>query len=305
MTATIRASFEQRIVMLPLTSITLLRQITPAIVSGRKYQKIAGSIREVGLVEPLVVARPKRKSDGYLLLDGYVRHRILLEQGQIEAKCLIADDDEAFTYNKRINGLAPVQEHFMIVRALDRGVPEDRLAKALNVDIGVIRRRSMMLDRICPEVVEMLKDRALTRSTFDVLRKMKPMRQIEVAEVMLTANNFSHGYSKALLAATRQADLVHPDQPKKIAGLTTEQMARMEREMATLQQDFKEVEASYGDDVLHLVVATAYLAKLMGNATIARYLGRHHSDLLDQFKSIVAAGSLDQGSGGGTTAALE
>jgi hypothetical protein len=63
----------------------------------------------------------------------------------------------------------------------------------------------MMLDRICPEVVEMLKDKTLTRSTFDVLRKMKPMRQIDVAEVMLTANNFSHGYSKALLAATRQA----------------------------------------------------------------------------------------------------
>ena len=50
MTATIRASFEQRIVMLPLASITLLRQIPPAIINGRKYQKIAGSIREVGLV---------------------------------------------------------------------------------------------------------------------------------------------------------------------------------------------------------------------------------------------------------------
>ena len=187
----------------------------------------------------------------------------------------------------------------MIVRALDRGVPEDRLARALNVDIGVIRRRSMMLDRICPEVVDMLKDRALTRSTFDVLRKMKPMRQIEVAEVMLTANNFTHGYSKALLAATRQADLVRPDQPKKIAGLTAEQMARMEREMATLQQDFKEVETSYGDDVLHLVIASAYLSKLLDNATIDRYLSRHHPDLLDQFKSIVAAGSLDQNAGNG------
>ena len=122
------------------------------------------------------------------------------------------------------------------------------------------------------------------------------MRQIEVAEVMLTANNFSHGYSKALLAATRQTDLVHPDQPKKIAGLSVEQMARMEREMATLQQDFKEVEASYGDDVLHLVIATSYLAKLLENPTISRYLARHHGDLLDQFKAIVAAGSLDQGS---------
>jgi len=35
---------------------------------------------------------------------------------------LIADDDEAFTYNKRVNRLATVQEHYMIVKALERGV---------------------------------------------------------------------------------------------------------------------------------------------------------------------------------------
>jgi hypothetical protein len=173
-------------------------------------------------------------------------------------------------------------------------VPEERLAKALDVDIGVIRRRSLMLERICPEVVDMLKDKTLTRSTFDILRKMRPMRQIEVAELMSTANNFTLGYSKALLAATRQADLVHPEHPKKIAGLTPEQMAKMEREMAALQQDFKEVESSYGDDVLHLVIASAYLSKLIGNVAISKYLARHHAELLDQFRSVVAAGSLDQ-----------
>jgi ParB-like chromosome segregation protein Spo0J len=290
----VHVGFEPRVVTLPLNAIVLLRKVTPAILLGKKYQRIAASIREIGIVEPLVVARPAGETGEYLLLDGYVRHHILSDLGETLARCLIADSDEGFTYNKRINGLAPVQEHFMIVRALEKGVPEDRLARALDLDVAAIRRRSVLLDRICPEVVELLKDKTLGRSTFDVLRKMKPMRQIEAAELMVTANNFTFGYCRALLAATRQPDLVRPDQPKKIAGLTTEQMARMEREMAALQQDFKEVEASYGDDVLHLVIATGYLTKLIENAAINRYLAQHHDDLLTEFRNIVAVQPLDQ-----------
>ena len=141
----------------------------------------------------------------------------------------------------------------MIVRAIDRGVSEDRLAKALNLDVRAIRRRRTMLLGISPEVVDLLKDKSVNPTTFEVLRKMRPMRQIEAAELMHTAGNYTSSYAKALLAATRQADLVKSDKPKKVAGLTVGQMARMEREMETLQQDVKSVESRYGDDVLHFL----------------------------------------------------
>lgn len=41
------------------------------------------------------------------------------------AACLASTDDEAFTYNKRISRLAPIQEHRMILKAIERGVPEE------------------------------------------------------------------------------------------------------------------------------------------------------------------------------------
>ncbi|KIM00567.1 putative transcriptional regulator [Paramagnetospirillum magnetotacticum MS-1] len=208
-------------------------------------------------------------------------------------RCLVSDDDEAFTYNKRVARLATIQEHYMIVRALERGVPEEKLAKALNVDVSLIWRRRALLDGICPEVVDLLKDKSVNPTSFEVLRKMKPPRQIEAAELMTAAGNFSSAYAKALLAATRQHDLVHPDRPKKIGGITAEQMARMEREMETLQRDFKAVEASYGDDVLNLVIATGYLSKLVANPEIARFLESRHPDFLDKFRVIINAASLD------------
>lgn len=295
MSQDVRIAFERRVVVLPLAALLPRKKLPERLMRTVKYKRIARSIKEVGIIEPLVVARlPNKRESQYLLLDGHVRLAALNELGQTEARCLIADDDEAFTYNKRVNRLATVQEHFMLTRAIKRGVSEEKLAKALNVDIKLIKRRRTLLDGICPEAVELLKDKSVNPVTFDVLRKMKPMRQIEAAELMATAGNWSSSYAKALLAATKQEDLAKPDQPKKIAGLTPEQMARMEREMSSLHQDFKQIENSYGDDILHLVIASGYLAKLVGNKEVERYLDRHHAEILSEFRAIIAATSLDQ-----------
>jgi ParB-like chromosome segregation protein Spo0J len=295
MSDSVTLAFENQIVVLPITELLPLRQLDAESSKHKlKYKRIVASLREVGLVEPLVVARSKGRDGKYVLLDGHLRRAALIEIGKVDARCLIAKDDEAFTYNKRVNRLGTIQEHYMIVKAIDRGVSEEKLARALNVNVSAVRRRRNLLHGICPEVIDMLKDKSIDPMTFDTLRKMKPMRQIEAAELMDAAGTFSNSYAKALLAATHQQDLAHPERPKKVAGITAEQMARMEREMETLQNDFKSVEASYGDDVLHLVIASGYLSKLIGNNETARYLSQHHPEILNEFRAIVTATSLDQ-----------
>ncbi len=77
-------------------------------------------------------------------------------------------------------------------------------------------------------------------------------------------------------------------------------MARLERETDMVNQDFKALEESYGDDVLNLVVASGYVAKLVSNAEIVSYLTKRHPELLSELRVIVGAVSLDQG---GTLAA--
>ena len=46
----------------------------------------------------------------------------------------------------------------MIRRTIDRGVSKERLARAFNVNLSSINRRINLLEGICPEVVEILKD---------------------------------------------------------------------------------------------------------------------------------------------------
>jgi ParB-like chromosome segregation protein Spo0J len=293
----VKAAFERRMVVLRLDEILPMRKLPDKVVASLKYRRIAQSVAEVGVIEPLVVVRSPGQG-AFMLLDGHVRLAILKTLGHGETRCLVADDDEAFTYNKRVNRLATIQEHFMIVRALERGVPEEKLARALDVDVKAIKRRRSLLDGVAPEVVELLKDRAVNPVAFDALRKMKPLRQIEVAELMISAGNFTSAYAKALLAATRQSDLANASKPKKVAGMTADQMARMEREMESLTKDFRALEASYGDDVLHLVIASGYLSRLVGNPEIERYMRGRHPEILEEFRAIIAAASLDQSVGG-------
>lgn len=49
-------------------------------------------------------------------------------------------------------------------------------------------------------------------------------------------------------------------------------------------------EASYGDDVLQLVIATGCLTKLVGNPEITRYLAAYHPEFLDKFRAIITGG---------------
>lgn len=290
----VKIAFEQQVHQIPISKLLPTRALPKGVHESVKYRRIAASVAEVGLIEPISVAGQR---DGtFLILDGHVRLDALVAQGAMVAACVFASDDESFTYNKRVNRLATIQEHYMIVRALERGVSEEKLARALNVDVKVIRQRRHLLSGISQDVAELLKDKPVGHNAFQKLRKMKPIRQLEVAELMVSANNYTSSYAKALLATSKAADLHKPDDLKKSMGLSTEQMARLEREMAALNDDYKELEVSYGDDMLVLVVASGFLERLMSKPEIERFLQTRHPEFSENFRAIVQATSLDHAS---------
>lgn len=288
----VKIAFERKILIQPIADLLPTKALPAGVRETVKYRRIAASVAEVGLIEPLSIAR--QKDGSYLLLDGHMRLDALRFLGATEVACVVADDDESFTYNKRVNRLATIQEHYMIVRALDRGVSEEKLARALNVDVKVIRQRRHLLAGITADVAELLKDKPVGHNAFQKLRKMKPIRQLEAAELMVSANNYTVNYAKALLATSKSEELHKPDDLKKATGLSAEQMARLEREMASVSEDYKELEASYGDDMLVLVVASGFLERLLSKPEIEGFLERRHPEFLENFRSIVQATSLDQ-----------
>jgi ParB-like chromosome segregation protein Spo0J len=115
-------------------------RLRPSLKGTQEYQQVLASVREVGIIEPLIVFTQNAKSDGYFLLDGHVRLEVLKQIGATHARCLVSTDDETYTYNKRVNRIATIQEHVMILKAIKSGVSEESIAK---VEVGFERRNEL------------------------------------------------------------------------------------------------------------------------------------------------------------------
>jgi hypothetical protein len=208
----ILAAFEKQIAVLPLDIIVPQRTIAPAQRECDFYRQITASLKHIGLIEPLVVY--PRAPGEYLLLDGHVRLEILKSLGVTEARCLLSTDDEAYTYNRHVNQIPPIAQHFMLLGALKNGLTEERIATALDVSIDSIRSRRDLLNGICPEVVQILLEKHVSIHVFAILKKMKPLRQIEAAEHMVAGGTYTVPFAKALLAVTKPDMLEEPPSAK-------------------------------------------------------------------------------------------
>ncbi|RCS31572.1 RepB plasmid partition [Rhodanobacter denitrificans] len=284
--------FELDTRVIPLSAILPLKALRPTTKQSQKYRQIAASIHAIGLVECLVVVPNPDKDGSYFLLDGLLRLEIIKELGWKEVECLISTDDESYTYNKRISRLASIQEHRMIVRAVERGVPEEKIAKALDMELGSIRRRFRLLDGICREAIEQLSDKPCPMAVFDQLKRMKPMRQLEAAELMTGQRNYTTPFIKAILAATHDEQLVKPRRDKQGQDISREQIARLERELEAAQNRTRYAEEAYGEDNLQLTIAKSYLAKLLKNSRVLAWLELHEPEYLAEFQEIAEIDSL-------------
>lgn len=285
--------FEKKTRTIPIESIIPTKILKPEIKLTSKYRQIVSSIEVVGVIEMPVVVANRDKPDTYFLLDGLLRIEALKEQGKTEVECLVSTDDEAYTYNKQLNRLAAIQEHRMIVHAIERGASEELIAKALNVNPSSIRQRSHLLDGICEEASSLLEDKHCPLVIFELLKQMKPMRQIEAAELMVGQGNYTAGFARAILAATLEDHLVvSPRKAQNVGEITREQIARLERELSAIQQRTRCVEESYSADNLTLTVTKTYLAKLLSRPQIARWLNEKRPDYLAEFQSIADLSSI-------------
>jgi hypothetical protein len=207
--------------------------------------------------------------------------------------CLVATADETYTYNQKINQMTPIQEHFMIMKAIKAGVPEERIAATLNINVSRVREKQNLLSGICLEAVAMIKDRRVSAAALREIKRVKPLRQIEMADLMITSNNFTLSYAKCLYAGTTEDQKLGDQRPKE-AGMQPAETLKMQRELESVSREYKTMHESYGENVLNLVLCGAYLKKLLQNSRVARFLAQKHADIAGEFQRIVDSPELDR-----------
>ncbi|WP_341313575.1 plasmid partitioning protein RepB C-terminal domain-containing protein [Paraburkholderia sp. IMGN_8] len=283
----LKAAFESQPVMLQLNALNSSRPLPKTATAGKKFLQILASIAAIGLVEPLIVLRIAGDKDAFHILDGRLRVEALRRLGSTEGLCLIATDDEAYTYNKHISRLTSAQDARMIAKAIERGVPRERIALVLGIEVNTVKRRAGLLDGISHEAAALLADKACPATTFNALKLMKPLRQIEAVELMCGQGNFTSAFARAIVAATPPEQLEHSAGTRgKSDNEVVEQLARLERELATLQATVAQTDERYGIEHLHLTVSAAYVATLVSNEHVFHWLNERHPDFAAQFEAI-------------------
>lgn len=287
-----KIAFQMRKVRIELGDIFPVRQLKNLGKGIHRYKTILVSLKEVGLVEPLVVHPQKGSPGKYLLLDGHLRYFAMKELGKSVAECIIASEDEMYTFNARVSRLPAIQEHRMIVRAVRNGVRPERIAAALNVPERVVRASMRLLDGIHEDAADLLKDKNISDKSIRLLKRVNALRQIEIAELMVSTSNYGAGYAEALVLGTPKDQLVDSEKPKEKQGMTAEEIAKLEQEMESLERDLKSIEENYGENMLNLTLARGYIKRLLENAKVIRYLNANHSEILMEFEALVAAEAL-------------
>ena len=280
----VKHAFQPEIIPISITEITPIKTMTSTYRKTNTYRRIAASMATVGLIEPLIVFPT---TDGnYILLDGHTRLDILTATSVTTANCILATDNESYTYNKRVNYIPPIAQHHMILRALSH-VSEERIANALNVTVATIRERRDLLKGICPETADLLRNERVSADAFSALRKMKPVRQIDVARLMMSAKKFSGRFARALLNGTRD-ELLLTLPTNRPRGTTLAQQSMMEQETDELLKHVDSIKANYGNDILDLTAAGKYVQRLLDNTRVHKYLAKHHADTLAALEQLLA-----------------
>lgn len=286
-----KAAFEFQVESIALDKLLPTRSGTEKRKPTTKYKALLASVQEVGIVEPINVY--PQKGGKYLILDGHARVEVLRDLGKTEAPCLIAASDDAYTYNQQVSRIANVQATRMIVKALEAGVSAERVAKALNITVPTVRKKSQLVEGICPEAVDLLKVKPVSNAAFEVLKKVKPIRQIEIAELMAASGVYTATYARSLVMTTPKEHLVDPDDPKRIPGVKPEDLAKLEHEVRVQEKDFRVLDETYNENVMALTIARGYLRSLLENARVVRFLSQNSREFLTEFQRIAEATSLE------------
>ncbi len=167
-------------------------------VTKREYDRIVASIKVVGLIEPLVIFPD---GEDYVILDGVQRHRALTELGIEAVPCILGKQREAFTGNRMVNRVSPIQEHRMIEKSLGE-VDEAAIAAALGISGLGHRLKKTLLKQLHPDVAAAFDAGKINRVCAREFTHVKPHRQREIIQAMESYKDYSTTFARTLVVKT-------------------------------------------------------------------------------------------------------
>ncbi len=253
---------------------------------AKKYrERIEASLRAVGLIEPLIVFPV---NDGYEILDGALRYRILLDLGVESVPCLVHKTRDGFTGNRMVNQLSASQEMRMLRKSLEE-LDEKTIANALGMQGIAHRLNKGLLDKLHPEVVKAFNTNRINLQTSRELVNVKLERQHEILQLMESCNDHSTTFARGLVLKTsvaKRAKANNAKSPWTQADEKKSNLLKMLQEAEQQQDFYTGLYRQYTTNLLKLVI---YVRSLLNHSEVKAYLQEHHADLTRIFEEILTS----------------
>lgn len=265
--------------------IITLRPLRERKVSKREYERILASIRAIGLIEPLVVYPD---GESFLILDGTQRYRALLELGVEIVPCIVGKRREAFTGNRMVNRVSPVQENRMIEKSLEE-LDEQTIAAALGLSGIGHRMKKTLLKQLHPDVAAAFDHGKIVRTCALELTHVKPLRQKEILTAMESYNDWSLPFVRSLILKTppplRDLRRRRKNDPWNKTAKRKDDLLKKLADAEQKHDFYSRLYKQYTVDLLRLAI---YARSLLTNNRIREYLDQHHPAIVARFETIIA-----------------
>lgn len=250
---------------------------------NRGFQKILSTIKMIGLIEPLDVYK---ENGHYVILNGFLRYQAFKELQINTIPCLIHSQKEAYTYNKMINRLSPVQESRMLQEAL-KTLDQPTVAQVFGVKSLQYRLSTGLLKQLDAKVINAIDKGSLSRRCAKELTYVNKQRQNQILREMEKNEDFSIAFARALIIKTPSNMRNHGKKKKKPWAEDTERKQELVAKLETISKryDFySNLYRQYSADLLKLYI---YVRKLITNEKTRLYLEINFPEIFEQFENII------------------
>lgn len=268
---------------IPLDLLVPLRQRHVKLEKMRGFKRIVSSIKELGLIEPLCVYRENGK---YMILDGFLRMKACEELGVKSVPCLIYPDKEAYTYNKMVNKLSPVQENRMLRNAMQT-IDKGTVLKTLGIARLECRLTHRVIKALHPDVIAAIEKGRLSRISGAEFVHVVLAQQKEILQEMEKTNEFSPRFLRTMIIRT-------PEELRsgwKGRAAPWEQVRNQNKDIAKKLQEAKErsdfYKKTYHDYSMDLAKMNSFARQLITNEQVKMLLSIKHPDILERLQNIV------------------
>ncbi len=260
-----------------------LRPLRDRKITQREHDRILASIKAVGLIEPLVVFP---EGEDYVILDGVQCYRLLLELGVEVAPCIVRKQREAFTGNRMVNRVSPIQEHRMIEKSLSE-LDEETIAATLGISSLSHRLKKSLLKQLHPEVANAFDQGKITRACAREFTHVKPPRQKEILDSMEGYKDYSIAFARTQVIKTPPQQREARNRKNNPWDKTTQRKNDLLKKLADAEQKHDFYSRLYKQYTIDLLRLAIYARSLLTNTRLREYLDRRHADVVMRLEAVI------------------